>query len=121
MKEAGCTHKLQFPYYRGARSPSDGQQPLISPSFGLFLFCCSLPLLHTHTLLRHGRSKFQTQQMHQFNLYRAENLLVLKLLCISIAVCGQVEKEPWSLPPIRDKSSCWYANGAAPDRPAWLG
>lgn len=80
------------------------------PAPSYFSFRCSLPLLHTHTLLRNARSKFQAQQMHQFNLYRAENLLVLKLLCISIAVCGQVEKEPWSLPPIkRDKTSCWYA------------
>lgn len=37
MKEAGCTHKLRFPCYRGACSPSDGQPPLISPSAALFL------------------------------------------------------------------------------------
>lgn len=61
------------------------------------------------------------QQTRQLNLYRAENFLVLELLCISIAAQGQSEKETWSLPPVKgDKWTCWHTNGAAQDRPAWL-
>lgn len=40
--------------------------------------------------------------MSQLNLYRAENLLVLKLLCMSIAVCRQNEKEPWLCFPLKE-------------------
>lgn len=128
-----CTHAVsevnEVTEWRKLAAPTSSSFPItevhvlqvMASHLSLLLQLLSSSLLQAHTLLRNGWSGFQAQQMRQLNLYRAENLLVLKLFCISISVCRQVEKEPWSLPPIKgDKSSCWHANTAAQVRPAWL-
>lgn len=128
-----CTHAVsevnEVTKWRKLAAPTRSSFPItevralqvMASNLSLLLQLLSSSLLHVHPLLRNGWSEFQEQQMRQLNLYRAENLLVQKLLCASIAVCRQMEKEPWSLPPIKgDKWSCWHASTAAQDRPAWL-